>query len=123
MDIITAVENDGKPEEVIRYEKEVVLFPKLITRFHERRKDLNDILRVNILPYLEQADDPKAEHLHLNPKTGRIETLEFARVYHLNVLIRYLVKADGEAQTVKFERVRIILNRKGIKRLEFVGET
>ncbi len=120
MDNITAIENEGKPEEIIRYEKEVTLFPKLITQFHERRKDLNDILRINISPFLEQADDPKAEHVHLNGKTGKVEVLQCARVYHVNALMRYVVRASGEAETVKYERFRIVLTRKGIKRLEVV---
>jgi len=120
MDSITAVENEGKPEDVIRYEKEVVLYPKRITEFHERRKDLNDILRVNIFPFLVQADDPKADYTHLNPKTGKLEVLQCSRVYHINVLLRYLVRTSG-GETEKFDRLRIVLNRKGIKRLEEVS--
>lgn len=119
MDNLTAVENEGKPEDVIRYEKEVVLFPKRITEFHERRKDLNDILRLNIFPFLVQADDPKADYTHLNPKTGKLEVLECSRVYHINVLLRYLVRTSG-GETEKYDRIRIVLNRKGIKRLEEV---
>jgi hypothetical protein len=120
MDNITAIENEGKPEDIIRYEKEVLLFPKEITEFHERRKDLNDILRLNISPFLVQADDPKADYTHLNPKTGKLEVLECSRVYHLNVLLRYLVRTST-GETEKFDRIRIVLNRKGIKRLEEVA--
>lgn len=119
MDRITSLENEGKPEDVLRYEKEVELFPRRITKFHERRKDLNDILRLNVLPFLAQADDPKADYTHLNPRTGKLEVLECSRVYHVNVILRYLVRNGGE--TEKFDRFRIILDRKGIKRLEEVA--
>lgn len=122
MDSITAVENEGKPEDVIRYEKEVVLYPRRITQFHERRKDLNDILRINVFPFLTQADDPKAEYTHLNSKTGRLEVLNCSRVYHVNVILRYLVRGGFNGETEKYERIRIILNRKGIKRLEEVAQ-
>lgn len=120
IDNITSIDEEGKPEVVMKYEKEVLLYPDRMVKKDERTRDLNDIFRFNVLPFLAQADDPYTSSLHLNQTTNDVENVLCARVYHVNVVTQYITyDADGEQQ-VRFERVRLVLDREGIKRLEEV---
>ncbi|MDD4003980.1 MAG: hypothetical protein PHW69_02110 [Elusimicrobiaceae bacterium] len=120
IDNITSIDEEGKPEMVLKYEKEVILYPDRMVKKDERTRDLNDIFRFNVLPFLAQADDPYTSCLHLNQNTNEVENVLCARVYHVNVVTQYITyDAEGEQQ-VRFERVRLVLDREGIKRLEEV---
>ena len=120
IDNITSVEEEGKPERVVKYEREVSLYPSRVSEFHERRRDLNDILRFNIVPLIAQADDPIVDYLNLNEETGQLETLRCKRVYHINVVTKYSASPSNGGSVASLERIRIILTRDGIERLEKV---
>jgi hypothetical protein len=121
VDNFSSIEGEGKPERVMKYEKEVTLYPDPILKVHERRKDLNDIMRFSIEDFLHQTDDPKVEYLHLNDEGDRLETLHCSRVYHVNMIVRYTSQDSSGRLQVSYERVRIVLNREGIIRLEEVA--
>ena len=118
IDNITSVDEEGKPERIMRYEKEVVLFPERVAKSHERRKDLNDIFRFSLAPLLQQADDPGVECLYLDPNGNALEPLICSKLYHVNVVFKYMSRSLSGAQQVSFDRVRIALNRDGIQRLD-----
>jgi hypothetical protein len=120
LDNITSIDEEGKPERVIKYEKEVALFPMRISRFHERRRDLNDIMRLNIDDFLKQADDPTAAYLHLNSVSGQLERSQCRRVYHVNLILKYNFYDAQKHARFRFQRIRLILNRNGIVKLEEV---
>ena len=120
MDNITSIDEEGKPERVIKYEKEVELFPARISRFHERRRDLNDIMRLNIDDFLKQADDPTVAYLHLNSESGQLESSQCRRVYHVNLILKYSFYDAQKHVRFRFQRIRLILNRNGIVKLEEV---
>lgn len=121
MDSITSIDEEGKPERIIKYEKEVRLFPARVSRFHRRRRDLNDIMRINIDDFIRQADDPVVDYLHLDPATGGLETVQCQRVYHLNIVFTYRSLDSRKQSTERFERIRLVLNRDGIVKLEEVA--
>ncbi|HOX21887.1 MAG TPA: hypothetical protein PLL10_00365, partial [Elusimicrobiales bacterium] len=89
-DNITSVDEEGKPERIMRYEKEVVLFPARVAKSHERRKDLNDIFRFSVSPFLQQADDPGVECLYLDSHANKLEPLVCSKLYHVNVVFKYI---------------------------------
>jgi hypothetical protein len=120
VDNITSVDEEGKPERIIKYEKEVSLLPARISRFHERRRDLNDIMRLNIDDFLKQADDPVVDYLHLDPATGELQHVQCQRVYHVNIVFTYR-SIDAKKQSAeRMERIRLVFNRDGIVRLDQV---
>ena len=119
-DNFTSLDQEGKPERVMKYEKEVTLYPEPILKFHERRKDLNDIMRFSIDDFLKQADNPKVDYLHLSDEGDRLQVLECARAYHVNMIMRYGSYDSAGLPQVSYERVRIVFNREGITRLEEV---
>jgi hypothetical protein len=120
MDNITSIDEEGKPERVIKYEKEVRLFPRTISRFHERRRDLNDIMRMSIDHFLRQADDPVVDYLHLDSTTGELQQVQCQRVYHVNIVSTYRSIDAGKQGAERVERIRLVLNRDGIVRLDQV---
>jgi len=120
IDNFTSIDEEGKPERVMKHEKEVTLYPDPILKVHERRQDLNDIMRFSIDDFLRQADNPKVDYLHLDDEGGRLECLQCSRVYHVNMVMRYTSYDSAGKLQVSYERVRIVLNRDGIIRLEEV---
>lgn len=120
IDNITSIDEDGKPERVFKYEKKIALFPKKILKFHERRKDLNDIIRFNIRNFIEQADDSVVDYSYADSKTEQIMTIHCPRVYHLNVILKYIYLEADYKERIHYDRIRIVLNKEGIVRLEEV---
>jgi len=120
-DNIASIDNEGKPEMVMRYEKEVSLFPEVILKAHLRKRDLNDIFRFNVTPLIVHADDPAVDFLYYDSESGGLETIFCARVYHVNMVIRYTSFNSEGVEQVSCERFRLVLNRDGIVRLDQVA--
>jgi hypothetical protein len=102
-------------EQIIQYKKKIVIYPK---KFGEeiadnRLNSIVDITRINLYRFTTQMDDPKKEYSLL--KKGKIINRKGNRVYHIN-LIQKLYSEKG----VAFKRYLIIMNRKGIKRIETI---
>ena len=119
IDNITSIDEDGKPERVFKYKKEMMLKPRLIGRMHDRRKDLNDIIRFNITDFIKQADDPQSDYTRVAPD-GMLLSSSCPRVYRLNLVLRYSYRGRDGAQRVNRERIRVVLNKQGIVRMEEV---
>jgi len=120
IDNITSVDEEGKPERVFKYKKEIILYPELIIKHHERRRGLNDIMRFNIRDMVEQADDAAVDYPYVDPETGEVKVAACSRVYHLNIVLKYIY-SDRKAQPkINYDRIRIVLNKDGIVRLEEV---
>ncbi len=120
IDNITSVDEEGKPERAFKYKKEIVLYPEIIIKSHERRRDLNDIMRFNIREMVEQADDAAVDYPYVDPDSGDVRVEKCARVYHLNMVLKYTYfNRDGQV-TIHYERIRIVLSKDGIVRLEEV---
>ncbi|MCM2323188.1 MAG: hypothetical protein NDJ90_07980 [Oligoflexia bacterium] len=120
IDNITSLDDEGKPERIMKFEKEVTLYSKKISRLHQRRRDINDIMRFDVSQWVKHADDPESKAFHFNRETRTMESVTCQKVYHLNMVIRYQSPgADGKMRDT-LERVRLILNRDGIVQLEEV---
>jgi hypothetical protein len=120
MDNITSIDEEGKPERIIRYQKEVTLYPARISRAHRRGHDLNDIMRFNIDDFLRQADDPVVDYLYLDPATRELRQVQCQRVYHVNIVFTYRSSDARKKVPERVERIRLVLNRDGIVRLDQV---
>jgi len=120
IDNITSIDEDGKPERVFKYKKEIVLYPEKILSVHDRRKDLNDIMRFNIKDFVTHADDSRVEYPYADPATGQIRVAVCARVYHINMVIKYSYTDAQGAAKIHFDRIRIVINKEGLVRLEEV---
>lgn len=120
IDNITSVDEEGKPERVFKYKKEITLYPDVIMKTHERRRDLNDIMRFNIRDVVEQADDAQVVYPYVDAPSGEVRTALCSRVYHMNLVLKYSYADRAGQPAVHYERIRIVLNKDGIVRLEEV---
>lgn len=107
---ITEIENTWRSENVLHYVKEIDLYPR---RFdpRSRKKTVMDITRLHLRNFLQRMDQDRREAFIL--KDGRSETVPAVRVYHVNMVVKF----TGGGRT-RYERVRLVLTRAGIKRLE-----
>jgi hypothetical protein len=120
IDNITSVDEEGKPERVFKYKKEIILYPEIIIKSHERRRDLNDIMRFNIRELIAQADDAAVDYPYVDAATGDVRVSVCSRVYHLNLVLKYTYFDREDQVTIHYERIRIVVSKDGIVRLEEV---
>jgi hypothetical protein len=116
-DLVT-LEQEGKPEKVLRYSKQVRIFTKKIFDIHPRHGDIFDIMRFNIRNMIEYADDPEHIDNVWNLQSKKVENVKCAKVYHLNLVLKLHAMDDGGHEQILYKRVRVILDQRGIKRLQ-----
>jgi hypothetical protein len=77
---------------------------------------LNDIIRYDIHRYLRKMDDPVEDQWLL--REGKLELVQSQKVYHINVVSQYSLA--GFQNEKMYRRMRLVLNRLGIKRIEHI---
>jgi len=107
---------EGRPETVLCYTKDVSISTAQIDESSFPIEGLNDIIRFNVQRLTMRMDDPWDSYHYVDPDSRKVSEILCARVYHLNIVLR-LTPANGE-QTL--ERTRVIVDRKGIQRVEQV---
>jgi len=114
------LDNEGMGETIICHTKDIVLdaslFPKAFKGF-PKVNGLNDIIRYNIQPYLQKMADPVEVH-HLL-EDSQLKKVQTHKVYHVNVVSRY--KSISPRVEILYKRMRLVLTRKGIKRIEYIS--
>jgi hypothetical protein len=128
---ITRIEEEGKPEDVLVYQKTVTLDTRKISRWHTRHRDIDEIIRFNVRKMVQYADDSFHFDTVWDPRTKKVKRIKCAKVYHLNLIIRLETLADQsrkklslanlavnqEKKQIIFKHVRVILNQDGIVRM------
>ncbi len=119
-DPITDLDNDQQGETIICHTKDIVLnadlFRKAFSGF-PKTSGLNDIIRYDIHRYLQNMDDPVVDQLLLHE--GKLDVVNSQKVYHLNFISQYSSSSFRNAKIYK--RMRLVLNRRGIKRIEHIS--
>ncbi len=114
------LDNEGMGETIICHTKDIVLdadlFPKAFKGL-PKVNGLNDIIRYNIQPYLRKMADPVEEQLLL--ENEELKTVHTHKVYHVNVVSRY--KSISPRIEILYKRMRLVLTRQGIKRIEYIS--
>jgi hypothetical protein len=108
-------------EEVIDYRKEL-----FVGRRRGREEPVpagfrvRDILRLNVRHFLVRLDDPVDEVAFLDRDRGAFRSAQVPKVYHVNLVVRSeQTDAEGRAR-VRYERLRLVLDKNGIVRIESV---
>ena len=118
-DPLTELDNDGLGENIICHSKEIILYNHVFKiAFNDLPgiSGINDIIRYDLQAYLKRMGDPKQKRPYL--QDGQIKQVTYHKVYHLNFVTRYRAKLPQKMKLYK--RVRLILDRAGIKRMEQV---
>ncbi|TXT63574.1 MAG: hypothetical protein BAJALOKI1v1_700003 [Promethearchaeota archaeon] len=115
---ISSLEAKGKPEKVLFYNQKITLFNHEIDKIHTRKHNLSNILRFNIRQFLKYMDDPIEYISHWNNTTKEVHQMGIANVYHLNIVYKLTSFKGTEQEEIQFNKFRVILDQKGIKRVE-----
>lgn len=117
--LLAELDNDGLGEQIIRYEKVVVLKKNALNRIYAdapKIDALKDIMRFDIRSFLRKMDTPHQRWFYLDQ--GEIESIRLPRVYYINFIQRYEL-SDRRLPAVT-ERWRATVTRKGIRKLELI---
>ncbi|MHA1672067.1 MAG: hypothetical protein ACTSYI_00440 [Promethearchaeota archaeon] len=114
----TPIEHEGKPETVFKYVKTVTLHTNKIKESHKRHGDVNDIIRFNVKHFLQYADDPISKEVLWNSTTTQIQSVECAKVYHLNAIMKLRTTSEVPGSvSMYYKKIRVILDQNGILRV------
>jgi hypothetical protein len=112
----TILETYQRPETVLYYKRAVEInTPKFKD---SRRYCLNIIFRFNIHRFLLKAGNAIETHVILDPDSKRLLNVRLPKVYHLNLIIRNTTVQPDAPPVVEFKKLRIIMDKGGIKRIE-----
>ena len=113
------LDNDQQGETIICHTKDIVLNADLFHRAFAglpKISGLNDIIRYDIYRYLRKMDEPVEDQLLL--RQGELKVVQSQKVYHINVVSQY--SSTGSQNEKIYKRMRLVLNRLGIKRIEYI---
>ncbi|MDX1514832.1 MAG: hypothetical protein R3174_13925, partial [Gammaproteobacteria bacterium] len=115
-DHMTEIEGAWIGETVLRYRRKIHLHPERINRLYENLdiSELDDVLRFNVTDLVKRTGTPEKPIFVLAQDGYRKIVGE--RVHHLNLVLRRSGFGDS-----KCERFRVVLNQKGIKRIDTVA--
>lgn len=113
-------------ESVLHYHKSIRFDPLSELREHfaaAQVRRIHDVLRFDVSRFLAKLDDPKKRLSFFDVEKG-VVTIDAPKVYHVNLVLRYtvvtLLGKQEVRREVELERLRMILNKKGIVRIETV---
>ncbi len=115
--VITELDNDGQGEDILRYEKAVMLQREAVEDIYVDAppiRAVKDIMRLDVRDFLRKMDNPTRIQLYL--KGSKVRRARLPRVYFLNI-VQVATAADAN-EPAKTSRMRIRLTRKGIRRVE-----
>ncbi len=119
-DTDNTVEDEAKPEQIIRYEKEIRLSgDETIDRLKTDQHEINDIIRFSLARMLEHADDPKTKLPYFDESQDKIIRKKYRKVYHINLVMVFRHAKESVAPMIK--RVRVVFDRSEIIRLEEIN--
>lgn len=107
-------EIEGRPESVMHYSKEIRLSSAGLEKQFAGATGLTDVTRISMAPLIARMDDPWEAYHFIHPIKRTLCEERCARVYHVNVVLR-LEAEDGSSN---LSRVRVVLSKQGIERVE-----
>ena len=98
-------------EHILKYERIIKLNNRNIKNyFKDNIEGINDIIRLIINNFTKKMDDPKVKLYSLDKE---IDGIYAEKVYHLNSVLEFKSK-----NKFFLHKIRVILTKKGIKRIE-----
>jgi hypothetical protein len=78
---------------------------------------LTEVFRLDLRRWLAHTDDPKQRIVFADPDDAHVYAANAPRVYNLAIV--YRLRRVGDENT-PWKRIRVIVSRKGIQRIEHV---
>jgi hypothetical protein len=116
----TVRQAEAATEEVIHYRKELVVGRRAGEEHIPEGFRVRDILRLNVRHFLVRLDDPLDEVAFLDRERGTFKTAQVPKVYHVNIVVRSERASASGHDEVRYDRLRLVLDKNGIVRVEDV---
>ncbi len=117
VDDFIAVASGEVSETVIRYQKKIVLDSEMMPRLGDGFvTGVTDIIRLNVDRMLRDMDDPESALEYVDLEDFSVGKVKAAKSYQVDLAFRFMVD-DGDHKSSKFQLVRLVLDRNGIKRM------
>lgn len=101
-------------EAVLHYGREIRLFSRSIGKLHGRLHDINDIIRLHVSSFLQRMDDPLRLLPTYDAQHDAVMQLKASKTYVVDVVF---VLREGRNDLQSLQRVRLVLDKTGIRRL------
>lgn len=111
------LEEQARPERVLWHQKICTLRSAEAHAIDPRFASITEIFRLDLRRWLAHTDDPKQRIYFADPETQQVTSAMAPRVYNIGIV--YRVRPKDEPNT-PWKRVRVVVGRKGIKRIEAV---
>jgi len=114
--LMSDVHEGAYGEDIMLYRKDIMLISKNFGKIFPDFKinGINDITRFNVFQFLQRMDNPR-EDVFIPKKNDYLKVCG-SRVYHVNIVIRNMTEKKTTTS-----RIRLVLTRDGIKRIEEVN--
>ncbi len=109
------LEEQARPERVLWHQKVCTLGSAEAHVIDPRFASVTEIFRLDLRGWLAHTDDPKQRIYFADPETQHVTSAMAPRVYNIGIV--YRVRPKDEPDT-PWKRVRVVVGRKGIKRIE-----
>lgn len=107
-----------KKEIIINYSKKINFRSSPVKDSITKINFIRDLSRFDISEFLAKLSDPDKVLRYFDSQKG-IVSIDAPKVYHINLIIKYTTTYDNKS-VIELERSRIILNKRGILRIEKV---
>jgi hypothetical protein len=107
-------EEQSRPERVLWHHKTVTIDAGKARASDARFSALTEIFRLNIKRWLEHTDDPKRKIVFADPDDRHVYSAVARRVYNIGIV--YRLRREGEE--TPWHRIRVVVTRKGILRID-----
>jgi hypothetical protein len=115
-DFITVAQGEVS-ESVIRYQKKIVLDSEMLPKLGDGFvTGVTDIIRLNVERMLRDMDDPEAALEYVDLEDFTVGKVKAAKSYQVDLAFRFMVD-DGDHKSSRFQLVRLVLDKNGIKRM------
>jgi len=105
-------------QDLIHYQRTIKLDSKVLTKNHSRLNSVTEIIRIHIVDWLREMDDPKDIFYRLeNMKKLKIKG---NRVYKVHLIMS--LKRENHLEGEKISHYCIVLNKAGILRIDNIDE-
>ncbi len=111
------LERHARPENVLWHQKVCKWDGKVVRECDPRFVAVTEVFRLDLRRWLAHTDDPKQRIVFADPEDRHIYSATAPRVYNIAVVYRLRKADDDEAP---WRRVRVVVSRKGILRVENV---
>ncbi len=119
-----ALEEQARPERVLWHQKTVVIDAEPVRDGGTDFSMLTEIFRLNLHRWLTHTDDPNRKVIFADPEDAQVYQVTTRRVYNISVVYRLRspcpTPAGGDAKDAPWHRIRVVVSRKGIERIDAV---